>query len=58
MLVSNIKLYRRGSHFEVRIDHNGMSVKSGKHSDACAAYRDAESRLIYKPSYVNSVPKE
>ena len=57
MLISQIKLYTRGGRYQCRIDHDGKTVKSGWHRKAPAAYAEAEARLVYKPGYVNSVPR-
>lgn len=55
--VSTIELYKRdaANEYLVRIEHNGVSVKSGWFLDAQRAYANAESRLVIKPGYVQAI---
>lgn len=56
MLISQIKLYVNGGVYKCQIKHDGRVVKSGRHKLAPDAYADAESRLVYKPGYVQCIP--
>lgn len=58
MKISQIELHvNKAGMFRCRIRHDGKTVLSGWNRKAPAAYTDAESRLIYKPAYVESVPR-
>ena len=56
MIISQIQLRQNNSgYYSVQIKHNGKVVKSHWCKNACDAYSSAESKLIYKPGYVQSV---
>jgi len=58
-IISSIKLFQSfDDRYYVKIDHDGRVVKSGVYKNACDAYADAESKLVYKPGYVMAVPIE
>lgn len=57
MLISQIKLYQKGGLYACMIKHDNKIVRSGWHKYAAEAYSAAESKLIYKPGYVQAVPR-
>jgi len=55
---SRITLYGVRGRWQVKIQHAGRKVESGRHGNAADAYADAENKLIYKPGYVMPIPLE
>ncbi len=53
---SKITLFDIRGLWQVKIQHSGKKVESGRHKNAADAYADAESKLIYKPGFVMSIP--
>ncbi len=54
---SKITLYDVRGRWQVKIDHAGYKSASARFDHAADAYADAENKLIYKPGYVQSVPR-
>lgn len=57
-IYSKITLHDVRGRWRVKIDHAGKKAVSARFENAADAYADAESKLIYKPGYVQSVPRE
>lgn len=58
-VASRITLYEnKAGKFKIRIDHFGRVATNAWRANAQDAYRDAEVKLVYKPGYVQSVPRE
>lgn len=58
MKISQIKLYENDDgHYKVVIDHNGGVAASDWCEYAPEAYSAAEDKLIFKPGYVQKIPR-
>lgn len=58
MIISQITLAQNNAGlYKVKIKHDGKVVQSRWHKKAPEAYSLAECQLIYKPGYVQTVPR-
>ena len=58
MLFSQIKMYQKNGWYQCKIKHSGHIAESSWFVKAASAYRDAESKLIFAPGYVQRVSLE
>lgn len=56
MLFSQIKMYEKGGYYCCKIKHDGKDVDSRWRKYAQSAYREASSKLVYEPKYVQIIP--